>query len=57
MGCGLVLVCMFLVVVSTEHSNTTNLVITIVHVLVVALIAIVGAWAGARHGAAGPPSP
>ncbi|KAI8465522.1 MAG: amino acid permease-domain-containing protein [Monoraphidium minutum] len=42
LAAGLVAVCVILVVVSTEHSNTTNLVITVVHVLVVVMIMIVG---------------
>jgi hypothetical protein len=38
-------VCCALVVTSTEHSNTTNLVLTVLHILVVLLIMIVGARA------------
>lgn len=42
LAAGLVAVCVVLVVFSTEHSNTTNLVITVVHVAVVVMIMIVG---------------
>jgi APA family basic amino acid/polyamine antiporter len=42
LGAALVVVCVLLVCVSTEHSNTTNLIITVVHVAVVLMIMIVG---------------
>lgn len=42
LAAGLVAVCCALVVTSTEHSNTTNLVLTVLHILVVLLIMIVG---------------
>ncbi|GBF87743.1 cationic amino acid transporter-like [Raphidocelis subcapitata] len=42
LGAGLVAVCVALVMVSTEHSNKTNLIITVVHVAVVVMIMIVG---------------
>jgi len=44
LGAGLVAVCVGLVMTSTEHSNTTNLILTIVHVVVVLMIMIVGEW-------------
>ena len=41
LGAGLVILCVMLACSSTEHSNSTNLVITIVHIAVVLMIAIV----------------
>jgi amino acid transporter len=44
LGAGLVAVCCALVLTSTEHSTTTNLVLTVIHIAVVLMIMIVGGW-------------